>query len=108
MEKYGLNPLKASATFDGYNTDNLTSGPISNEFATAAYRMGHSLVQGVVELVDASGKVTKYNMSDNFFNATLFYSDKYFVDKVIRGFARQHSQTVDTKITDELWLKMFV
>jgi len=41
-----LAPLKT-----GYftNTNPVSTGPISNEFATAAFRMGHSLVQGSVQ-----------------------------------------------------------
>ena len=42
----GLNPLK-SGYFTNYTS--VTSGPVSNEFATAAFRMGHSLVRGLVQ-----------------------------------------------------------
>lgn len=44
MTKYQLTPLSGGNTFSGYTTNGLTSGPISNEFATAAFRIGHSLV----------------------------------------------------------------
>ena len=44
MAKYELiSPLLNGATFSNYTTANLTSGPISNEFATVAFRMGHYL-----------------------------------------------------------------
>ena len=108
MAKYGLIPLSGGASFSGYNTDNLTSGPISNEFAAAAYRMGHFLVQGQPELIDVNGTISNYNMSDYFFDPTLFYTNVHFVDDVIRGFVKQPSQRVDTQVTDQLWIKLFV
>lgn len=83
-----------------------TSGPISNEFATAAFRMGHSLVQGKVQLVDVNGQVTSYNMR-SVFNIPNLSSDPQFLDNTIRGLVTQHSQTIDTQVTGDLWLHLF-
>ena len=48
MSTFGLKPL---ATGAGYNDlyDATIDPSVTNEFATAAFRMGHSLVQGFVE-----------------------------------------------------------
>lgn len=107
MAKYGLSPLPNGTTFSNYTTTNLTSGPISNEFATAAFRMGHSLVQGSFQLVDSSGKITSFSMSNFFNNAAVVYSNLTFLDSVIRGLVTQPSQIVDHFVTDQLWLQLF-
>ena len=46
ISQYGLAPL-TNGFFTNYSSS-LTSGPVSNEFATSAFRMGHSMVQGSV------------------------------------------------------------
>lgn len=45
ITKNGLAPL-ATGYFTNYST--VSTGPVSNEFSTTAFRMGHSLVQGSV------------------------------------------------------------
>jgi peroxidase len=47
ISKYGLAPL-TSGFSTNYNSS-IQSGPISNEFAAAAFRMGHSMAQGVIQ-----------------------------------------------------------
>ena len=107
MATYGLSPLPSGNTFSNYTTANLTSGPISNEFATAAFRMGHSLVQGAFQLVDSNGNVTTFNMSSYFNNPAVVYTNQSFIDSVIRGLVTQASQTVDTFVTNDLWIELF-
>ena len=82
------------------------SGPISNEFATAAFRMGHSLVQGKVQMVDVKGHIKSYNMR-NVFNNPNLSSDPHFLDNTIRGLVTQPSQKIDTQIDSDLWLHLF-
>lgn len=102
---FDLWPLPGSETIPIYKT--LISGPVSNEFAAAAFRMGHSLVQGKVKLYDVSGNLITYNMQDVFNNPTSLISDPDFFDNAIRGLASQTSQTVDTNIVDDLWRTLF-
>ncbi len=91
---------------DQYTLESVTSGPVSNEFAAAAFRMGHSLVQGKVQLIDVNGQVTVYNMT-SVFNTPDLSSNSFFLDNTIRGLVNQNSQTVDNQITDDLWLHLF-
>ncbi len=89
-----------------YKKRTSTSGPISNEFAAAAFRMGHSLVQGNVQLIDVNGNVATYNLKD-FFNNQELFTKPDFLDNTIRGLTSQASQTIDNQIDDSLWLHLF-
>jgi len=98
-------PLPGSGTIPILNK--FISGPVSNEFAAAAFRMGHSLVQGNIQLYDASGKpMPGYRMQD-FFNRPSFLFSTGFVDNAIRGLVSQVSQIVDTQIVDDLRRNLF-
>lgn len=97
-------PLPESGTIA--ITKKLISGPVSNEFAAAAFRMGHSLVQGTVQQYDISGKPWPYRMQ-NFFNNPSFLFSTTFIDDAIRGLVSQTSQTVDTQIVDDLRFNLF-
>jgi len=61
--QYNLNSY--SKTWSTYN--NRIDPSITNEFATAAYRFGHSLIAGIVRLMDArNNQVGQYNITDEF------------------------------------------
>ena len=47
VNQYGL-ASSGNAYFTNY-TNSSNSGPISNEFATAAFRMGHTMIMGLVQ-----------------------------------------------------------
>jgi len=48
MVKYGLKPAP-TGSFGNYST--LVNPGVTNEFATAGFRVGHSLVQGILKYV---------------------------------------------------------
>jgi peroxidase len=62
MDEYSLT-LNASKTT--YNDK--TNPIIFNEFATAAYRFGHTLVNGLILLMVGSDVVGQYNVRNNYF-----------------------------------------
>jgi len=104
-------PLPGKQTFQNKKST-ATKGPITNEFATAAFRMGHSLVQGNVELVGINGQVTSYSMRNQFNMAAqipspFFFVQQFFYDDTIRGLVTQRSQKIDNQITDDLRLHLF-
>ncbi|XP_046449770.1 chorion peroxidase-like isoform X2 [Daphnia pulex] len=106
IAKYNLAPL-ASGFFTNYT--GLTNGPISNEFATAGFRVGHSLVQGTVKLYSEDGTLltSSYTMSDTFNDPSRIVNDKTYFDAVIRGLLTQLSASADHTIDDSLWNKLF-
>ncbi|EFX87999.1 hypothetical protein DAPPUDRAFT_221219 [Daphnia pulex] len=108
ITKYSLAPL-ASGFLTNANTSRVSTGPISNEFATAAFRMGHSLVQGSVQLFAEDGTLltSSYTMSDTFNNAAMLVNDKTYLDAVIRGLLTEPSQSVDQNVDDSLWNRLF-
>ena len=101
----GLWPLSGSGTIP--ISKKLISGPITNEFAAAAFRMGHSLVQGTVQMYDVSGNMIDYKMQQAFNNPVPSFLDPPFLDNAIRGLVSQTSQTVDTQIVDDLRRNLF-
>ena len=48
MKSFQLNPLEPNQGYNNLYDPNINPS-ITNEFATAAYRMGHSLVQGIMQ-----------------------------------------------------------
>ncbi len=118
---------------DGLNTryDSRERGVILNEFATAAYRFGHTLIQGTVIPREPSNKspLTGYRLRDVFFNENQvkyhiilyhFYQvlsllEDFFhfvqldesmsnggVDRLLTGIAEQEAQKFDQFITEEV------
>ena len=59
-------------TQDGTNYDKDAEPAMTTEFATAAYRFGHSMIQGLVERfkTDNTGLFDTYLLHDVFFSST--------------------------------------
>jgi len=108
MEKYSLlRPLQGKQTFQGNKITTSSSGPISNEFATAAFRMGHSLVQSNITLLDINGQLLQELPLRSTFDSSTRLTIPWFVDSTIRGLVNQLSQKIDNQITDDLRLHLF-
>ena len=82
---------------------------IANEFSTAAYRLGHSLLSPMILRLDAVGGVIPEGnlpMSRSFFNPTAL-TDEGGLAPIFRGLAAGRSQRVDTKVNDDIRLHLF-
>ena len=74
---------------------------VSNEFATAAFRFGHSLLPATIRRVGADGKTAEsgdLNLADAFFDPSIVETDG--IENLLRGLASQRCQELDTKIVD--------
>jgi len=93
----GQNALKP---YRGYNP-NVNPG-IANEFATAAYRVGHTMVGPDIEFLDNNGNPVREEVAlrDAFFNTSLITETD--IDPVLKYLASDHSQEIDTMVIDDL------
>jgi peroxidase len=83
---------------------------ILNGFATAAFRFGHSLIQGIFDLVEEVHYDRKVAMrvplSNTFFNPELIYKPGA-LDKFLVGLATQPRQKFDNIFTDQVTNHLF-
>ncbi|MEZ5300802.1 MAG: peroxidase family protein [Verrucomicrobiales bacterium] len=85
--------------YRGYRED--VDPSIANEFATAAYRLGHSMLSPTLQRIDASGNAIAEGhiaLADAFFAPQVLAATG--IDPVLRGLASQRCQEVDSELTD--------
>ncbi len=79
---------------------------ILNVFATAAYRFGHTLIQGTIVPRDVGSKneLESYMLRNNFFNDSLLDEtlSNGGVDRIITGIAEEQAQEFDQFVTTEV------
>lgn len=76
---------------------------IANEFSTAIFRFGHSMLSSEFSLVNRMGEVfDTVFLRDMFFNPGFFTGKPQRVDNLIGGFLLNQAQEIDTKIVDEV------
>jgi len=75
---------------------------IANEFATAGFRFGHSIVGSDIQFLDNNGMevAPSVSLKDAFFNPTIVKT--LGVDGVLKYLASDPSEEVDLKVVDEL------
>lgn len=76
---------------------------IANEFATAAYRIGHSLLSPVIRRIGADGESIEagdLSLAAAFFNPALI--EDHGIEPILRGLAAQRCQELDGMIVDEV------
>ncbi|CAN8007145.1 unnamed protein product [Ixodes pacificus] len=85
----------------GYTTYNKQIDPsILNEFAGAAYRFGHTILNGDFMQIDSRGRISRVKLQDNFFKPFEFRDG--MMERIVRGLAKQTSQTFDNFITNDV------
>ncbi|MGB5325526.1 MAG: peroxidase family protein [Pseudomonadales bacterium] len=91
----------ALSEYNGYQQS--VNPAISNEFATAAYRFGHSMVSPQLLRLDANNEAIaagNLQLREAFFNAEEFINSG--IEPLLRGLAKQVAQQVDNFVNEEL------
>jgi peroxidase len=99
----------------GASTQNLNShqyfssadASVTNAFANAAFRLGHSQVSSNLTLIDENGVESALPLRHAFHNPALIDADPSLVDSLLRGAATQRSEEIDTMIVDDLRNALF-
>ncbi len=95
-----------NANPDNFYIDPKTNdGKVSNEFATAAYRLGHTLVSEKVAVKQADGSIKQVGLDDVFFQPE--FTKKEGIGAILSGQSEQTSEKVDPKIVDGLRNRLF-
>lgn len=86
--------------YKGYNA-NVNPG-IANEFATAAYRFGHSMLSADTEFMANDGTIVRdpVALRDAFFNPDIVKDSG--IDAILKYLASDRAQEIDTLIIDDL------
>ena len=95
---------------DGSSYKDNVNPAMTNEFATAAYRFGHSMIQGFIKMfaTDNSGQVDEYPLSENFFNTERYHANNgEGMEQILMGLVTQAAQTFDKEVSPELTNQLF-
>jgi hypothetical protein len=88
----------AIPSYRGY--DKRVDPGISNEFSTAAYRFGHSMLSPQLIRINGPGQeLVSTSLKDAFFNPRLIHKGGG-IESIFRGMAAQHAQEVDLLVVD--------
>ncbi|XP_047478560.1 LOW QUALITY PROTEIN: chorion peroxidase-like [Penaeus chinensis] len=103
MREFGINVRNSGFSFD-YNPN--INANMNNEFSTAAFRFGHTLVQGTLRLFSGDGSVSTIQLRDHF-NSPHLISRPGMLDPIVRSFTQLAIQKFDPFITQDLTNHLF-
>ncbi|XP_042233114.1 chorion peroxidase-like isoform X2 [Homarus americanus] len=103
VRSFGLNVRRSGFSPD-YNP-NLNPN-MNNEFSTAAFRFGHTLVQGTLRLFSSTGGVSTIKLRDHF-NSPHLIELQGKLDDIVRSFTQLAIQKFDSFITQDLSNHLF-
>ncbi len=83
--------------------DPSVNASISNVFATAAYRVGHTMLSSQIQRLDSNGNEAAEGhlpLAQAFFNPA--HITTHGIESLLRGLAHQRAQTVDVFVVDDV------
>ncbi|MCH7987871.1 MAG: peroxiredoxin [Planctomycetes bacterium] len=86
--------------YEGFDPD--VNPSIANEFSAALFRYGHSTLSPQLLLANNKGRVGTISLRDAFFNPAFLADNPENVDFLLKGFAVQQAQEVDTQVVDDV------
>lgn len=91
---------KAMGPYRGYNPS--TNPQLTNEFATAAFRFGHSLLSDEIGFLDSNGNAIAEDvpLSDALFNPVLL--QKFGLEPILKYLASDSASELDTKAVNSV------
>ncbi len=85
--------------YSGYDAN--VNATLSNEFANAAYRVGHTLLSPQLQLADPAGNsLDSVALRDAFFDPS--FAQDNGVDALLKGLSMHEAQDVDALVIDEV------
>ena len=100
MDQYGLKIDEAST----HNPDMDPS--ITNAFATAAFRFGHSMIRSFATMMDhITNRVESYRLRDNFFKSELY---EKALEAILNGMINSNAETLDVNVVEDVTESLFV
>ncbi|KFM73005.1 Peroxidase, partial [Stegodyphus mimosarum] len=103
MREHGLE-INPQVEFNGYDSESDPS--MYNVFGAAAFRVGHSLIEGTLDLIGPGySKEREIPLHTAFLNPHIFYEKG--MDLLLRGLVREKAMSVDSYITDEVRNRLF-
>ncbi|MFM8876553.1 MAG: peroxidase family protein [Anaerolineae bacterium] len=90
----------AMPDYRGYQAD--VNPGIANEFSTAAFRFGHSMLGNDIEFLDNDGEeiVEAMELRDSFFNPVVLYETD--IDPLLKYLASDNAQEIDPIVVDDV------
>ncbi|MCA9246397.1 MAG: hypothetical protein KDA42_04755, partial [Planctomycetales bacterium] len=86
-----------------YNYNAGVNAGIANEFSTALYRVGHSMLTSEIQLSGDGGQyLNTISLDQAFFSPSQMMSRPKLMEEILMGLAMQQAQEIDTRMVDDV------